>query len=422
MSRKKTKQRTSDATARRRVLWAGIALVLAIGICVAVYEMYALNQNPIRTVTALEETVYDTIDTTGFMLRAEQCLDVDLSGYTVPFIQDGGRVPAGAEIAARFADAGSAQRYAQALQLRAEYDRYAALSAGTEYSSMKVEALMEKARLGVCDYLQAVAAGKIADAAAYESDFLDKETALEIAVSGSLDLSAKLAELSKKIEAQDASVGTYETLTTGADAGGYFFSETDGFEDTLSYADAEHLTVEQLEKAMAAEPASSKGGKIVKNHVWYITAILDAHDAESLAAVKGKVRIRFPQVGAEDVQATFYAANPDANGKSTVVFRCIEVSEQLLRLRKTQIVIVRGEKKGFKVPSSAVRILDRDGEQVRGVYVLRGNIVSFRKLNSVYAGEDFVLSAPKAESGYIKLYDEIITGGKDLHDGAVVYQ
>ena len=304
MSRKKTKQRTSDATTRRRVLWAGIALVLAIGICVAVYEMYALNQNPIRTVTALEETVYDTIDTTGFMLRAEQCLDVDLSGYTVPFIQDGERVPAGAEIAARFADAGSAQRYAQALQLRAEYDRYAALSAGTEYSSMKVEALMEKARLGVCDYLQAVAAGKIADAAAYESDFLDKETALEIAVSGSLDLSAKLAELSKKIEAQDASVGTYETLTTGADAGGYFFSETDGFEDTLSYADAEHLTVEQLEKAMAAEPASSKGGKIVKNHVWYITAILDAHDAESLAAVKGKVRIRFPQVGAEDVQAT----------------------------------------------------------------------------------------------------------------------
>ena len=45
----------------------------------------------------------------------------------------------------------------------------------------------------------------IAAAKTYENDFLGQETALEIAVTGDLDLSAKMAEIPQKLQAQEAS-------------------------------------------------------------------------------------------------------------------------------------------------------------------------------------------------------------------------
>ena len=416
-SRKRSARSGTEILVRRILL----AVLIVAAVCFGIYELYVLNQNPIRTFTARQETVCDTLRTTAFILRDEQSIQSDLSGYTVLFAQDGERVEANAQIAARFPDSGSAQRYAQGIALRRDYERYAALSTGREYSSMKVESLMKQAADSVCDFLQTADSGSVAAARQSESDFLDRETALEIAVGGSIDLSGKLAELSQKIQAQDAMEGAYETISTGVETGGYFFSETDGCEDVLDYGEVDSLTVEQLRSALGEKTARMSGGKIVKSHVWYIAAIIDTKKAEMLSDLKGSVRISFPLTGVQDVQTSVYRVNVGENGESVVVFRCIEVSEQLLRLRREEIDIVMDELTGFKVPNTAVRVIDIDGEQVRGVYVLRGNIVSFRRLNPVLTGKDFVLSAPSSKGNYIRQYDEIITGGKNLHDGAVVY-
>ncbi len=403
----------------RRIL---ICVLVAAAAGFGVYELYTLNQNPIRTFTATQETVCKTVRTTAFILRDEQSIQADLSGYTVLFAQDGERVEADAHIAARFADAGSAQRYAQGISLRRDYERYAALSTGREYSSMKVKSLMDKAADSVCGFLQAVDSGSVAAARASESDFIDRETALEIAVGGSIDLSGKLADLSQKIRAQEAIEGEYETIATGVETGGYFFSESDGCEDLLSYAEVDDLTVGQLREALRETPTRIDAGKIIKSHVWYIAAVVDTQTAETLSDRKDNVRISFPLTGVQDVHARVECVNVEPGGESVVVFRCIEVSEQLLRLRREEIDIVMDELTGFKVPNTAVRVVEIDGAQVRGVYVLRGNIVSFRRINAVLTGEDFVLSAPSPKGNYIRQYDEIISGGKNLHDGAVVYQ
>ena len=85
------------------------------------------------------------------------------------------------------------------------------------------------------------------------------------------------------------------------------------------------------------------------------------------------------------------------------------------------------EKTGFKVPVQAIRVIEKDGVSLRGVYILRGNIVSFRLLNAVYSGKDFLLTAPKERTSkdpysYVSQYDEIILGGKKLYDGALLFQ
>ncbi|MBQ7543104.1 MAG: hypothetical protein IJT44_12525 [Clostridia bacterium] len=439
------RRRTADARMRRRMRRIVIAAVTASLLIFTVYEVHTLRKNPVQTTTALEDTVYDYVDTQAFILRDEQSVDADLSGYTVPFVQDGDRVESNAQIAARFADAGSAQRYHNLKDLRAEYDRYAALSSGREYSSMKVRALMQKSADRMCTYLQALDSGNIADAKSYESDFIGQETALDIAVTGDLDLSQKLSELSQKIRAEETTIGEYEAITTGVDSAGYFFSRTDGYEDVLSYADADALTVSQLERALKRKPAKTAGGKIVKTHVWYIAAVVDAQAADTLTDKKGTVRISFPKAGVPDVHASVYALHSEPDGRCAAVFRCIEVSEPLLRLRKTEAHIIMGEKTGFKVPLDAVRILDMDvydenGNIVRNddgtpkqaktrcVFILRGNVVSQRRLNVVYTDENYLLSAPpdpndgSMSGSYVKRYDEIITGGKNLYAGAVIYE
>ena len=53
--------------------------------------------------------------------------------------------------------------------------------------------------------------------------------------------------------------------------------------------------------------------------------------------------------------------------------------------------------------------------------MLSGNIAKFRKVNIVYSEEDYVLSlAEEGQDGYVRLYDNIITEGKDLYDGKVL--
>ena len=427
----------------RRIVVAAIVTGLIVAL---VYEVGKLRQNPIRTTTAVEETVYDAVETEAFVLRDEQTIQTDLSGYTVLFVQDGERVGSDAQIAARFADSGSAKRYADLVELRAEYERYTALSNGREYSSMKVEALMQKAADKVCAFIDAADSGNIAAAKTFENDFLGQETALEIAVTGDLDLSSKIADLSQKLQAQEATVGDYESVTTGVSSSGYFFSRTDGCEDVLSYADADKLTVEQIELALKEKPAQSSGSKIVKSHVWYVAAILETTTAEKLTVKKSTVRISFPKAGVPDVQASVYALHPQSDGRCAAVFRCIEVSESLLRLRKGDARIIFGEKTGYRIPLNAVRYLDMNtydengkpvvdekGDNVtaktRCVFILRGNVVSQRRLYVIYTGEDFLLSGtPDIErdrtltGNYVDRYDEIITGGKNLHAGAVIYE
>ena len=52
-------------------------------------------------------------------------------------------------------------------------------------------------------------------------------------------------------------------------------------------------------------------------------------------------------------------------------------------------------------------------ERVRGVYVLSGEQPEFRKLDVIYEGADYVISAQTNESGYLMLYDSIIRKGID---------
>ena len=66
---------------------------------------------------------------------------------------------------------------------------------------------------------------------------------------------------------------------------------------------------------------------------------------------------------------------------------------------------------------SAIRY-NNDGE--RGVFVVQSGKLVFRKIDVEYWGDDYIICQSSADDGYLKLYDKIVTEGKDLYEGKVV--
>ena len=115
---------------------------------------------------------------------------------------------------------------------------------------------------------------------------------------------------------------------------------------------------------------------------------------------------------------TVYASNKDNNGKMAVVFRCDYMSAELSTIRQEPMQIQLVKHTGLTVPKRAIVI---DENQQAGVYVRSGNVVAFRKINQLYSEPaDYVVCEDISESGYLKMYDDIIVGGRDLYDGKII--
>ena len=110
--------------------------------------------------------------------------------------------------------------------------------------------------------------------------------------------------------------------------------------------------------------------------------------------------------------------------------------------RRMTVETVAYETGGYRIPVEAVVTLTsgKTGESVTGVYVLAGNVVEFRKI-SIYVRRDGYIIAQTYEDvqayldsltdeerakrtadgwGYLRLNDNIITGGNELYEGKVI--
>jgi hypothetical protein len=84
-----------------------------------------------------------------------------------------------------------------------------------------------------------------------------------------------------------------------------------------------------------------------------------------------------------------------------------------------------GALSGYRVPSESLRTVN--GE--RGVYILVGNVVEFRRVTVIGEGRGYYIVATyesDAEEGsvsktpYLYINDLIITSGNDLYDGKLI--
>lgn len=212
----------------------------------------------------------------------------------------------------------------------------------------------------------------------------------------------------------------------------YFVSYADGYEDKLSISNLDSITKQDIVAVTNDESIKNDTiiGKTIASYGWYMIGMID--NTEIGFQVGDSVIIHL-STSAATTKATVTELRPgDSDNETMIVLYSENMTSDFVQHRTERVRVVKGDYDGIKVPRTAIRFRDIPEETTnvltgevtttlvnyRGVYILDGEEVSFRKLDVIYEGDNYVLSDVNKDSDYLQLYDSIIVEGIDASGGA----
>ncbi len=450
-----------NSVIKKTVLFIVYALAVFYIVYLA-YNAFDANYSPVKTETAVMKTVEKSIETKVFIVRDENYISGKASGTVVPLVEDGQRVAEGQDIGAVFASDEAAEDYLERKKLESELSRFEDIDGSESLNIRNITTYNNTTDEEFLKLVAAISNGDFSSAGEFAYSVRDRETSKQISLGYDVDTSSIISNLKAQISALSEDTPSY----LKADNTGYYISSTDGYEQTLSYEKVKELTSSDIERAISSEPDESKIsniGKLVNNFNWYVVASVDRNDADEITVGK-TLKVRFLDSSSDDIEAKVSAINSDASGKVSLILKCNTINPDNSQLRIENAEIIVETISGYRVPKEAIRTLDG----VNGVYIKRGNLVNFRRITTLYTGDDFVIAATyEAENAryenekneieeenriytnqlsrrlgeepewiienedifsrsrllaksYIKLYDEVIVEGNGLYDSKIV--
>lgn len=194
---------------------------------------------------------------------------------------------------------------------------------------------------------------------------------------------------------------------------GYFVSYADGYEDILTPESLETIGADEIKKITSnPETHSNAGiGKIINGYSWKLVGIVD--NSQSRYTVGSSVELTF-SLTPEAITATVDEIRPTDNpAESIIILSSDKLTFELVQHRVERVGMTVCEHNGIYVPRKAIRFNSK-GE--KGVYVLMGQGIIFKKLDVIYEGDDFVLTSNTGRTDYVLLYDDIIVDGISAQD------
>lgn len=398
------------------------SIVAIVSVCVfffsyIVYHMVSHSNNEIKTEFALKETVYKTIDTKCFVIRDEEFIKSNAQGTTVSFATNGDRVASGDTVSIVFSSSEDAATYLKAQELKKDIEHYEELSGQANFQALNINSLNKKINRELYDYLDSVETRDFKNAIPSVELFRDSIVGMQIATGKTLDFSDNLVQLNEELSSLDS--GNLDFTEIKSKNAGYFISGADGYESTLKFSDIDSLTVKDIKKAIKSKPESVSSdivGRTVSSFKWYIACVIDTDKTVDITFDK-KLYINFPESGIERLPVTLYRIGDKGEKDTVVIFCCDEMNKSLSDFRIEDIEIITDEYSGYKISNTSIRNID--GQQ--GVYIVRGNLMGFRKIRVIYSTKDYsIVDNPDNSSGYIKLYDKVVTEGVDLYDNKLI--
>lgn len=248
--------------------------------------------------------------------------------------------------------------------------------------------------------------------------------------------------ITRHVENFDAQIRSLEAqrtaLITGSgaaaesvysDCAGYYYSDIDGFEEIFSSEKISNLTLDEYDSLIssAADVSLQKNkqggtncGKIVTEYNWYIGVRITTEESRSYT--EGYTyNVIFPYNSDIRISMILDRMILQADDDRVVlVFRTNTIPEHFSFLRRQTVQIVIETWEGYKVPLSAVRIVDG----VQGVYILEGYIVEFRRIEPLCEIDGYFIcrenNGTEEDADMLELYDHIIINGKNLYSGKII--
>lgn len=409
---------------KRRSATPLYVLLAVVMIAACIYQIFKINYTPVKTEIALEKTISRSVTTNAFVVRDETYITADVSGTLVPLVADGKRVARGDNVAVVFTSEDSARTYSQMQELQSQIAYYESLKNKIGIQTSDVEALDDRIYAACESYVQAIAKGNMDNLGSYSDAVCEAITSRQLSTGTVIDPTEKLAALHTQLAALQENAGGYTTVQ--ANNPGYYIAHVDGYENAISYADAKTADGETIERLLEMSPVPSTQlqncmGKLVDSFNWYFLCVLDAESAAGLQTGE-TVTVEFPLTAAESIAAQVVSIQNSGTDKIAVALRSNLMNTQYAGLRKEQIRLVLENFTGLQISNQAIR--EVDGE--KGVYIVSGNIVKFKKIHIAYSDAQYsVCVTPKNKnggdmSGYVSLYDEVIVEGTDLYDGKIL--
>lgn len=406
----------------KRLKTGNILMIVAIILIFSyiLYEAYSVTHIRVQTETAVLSTIYDKIDAKAIVIRDEHPIENAASGVTVPALEDGDKINVGGKVAMVFSSQEAAQSYSEYMRVSKELAYYENLESQTLGQAASVDSINDEIDRKVDSYIRAVSAGKSDKMQTAGNGINEAIVRRQMLIGEEVDLISIIKDLRNRQQGLAQSAKPDSSIDT--DTSGVFSGYTDGYEGLLDYTKAEELTQEQVEKAIetASKPSDSKNeymGKLITTYAWYMECVVDASAVRNLS---NGYKVQVALKDNDDTVLTaqiISGAEPEISQKKTLlVLKCSSMDSKLASLRVTDVEIRIKEYKGIKVPAGALHV--NNGK--KGIYALVSSQVNFREAEVIYSGDDFVLLKydPDNTKG-IRLYDKVITQGKELEDGKV---
>lgn len=391
-----------------------------VGLCIIAYFIYQvvqMNSVPYKTEIALNRDMQSIIKTEAFIIRDETYITTDNTGGTVVSIaEDGKRVSSGDGVAVVFPSAESAAAYVRINELEKEIEYYSQLKnrvgIGTNAPS-SYSKLIDDACISFITASRESIGSNFDDTL---TDLRDAITARQLAVGEELSVDAKLAEL--QAELISINQGNVNYKTVASPNSGYYIGSVDGYENTVDYNNVTALDCQAINNLLSAkkqDTPSNVMGKLVDEFDWYLVCNISYNESGNIQVGK-TVKVNVPNTAVGTITCTVMSKGDKEDEQVALVLKCNLMNRDVANLRIHDIEIIVDDYMGIRINNKAIR--EVDGE--KGVYVQRGNIIQFKKINIIESSEDYSIVESVADSEYVQQYDSIITEGVDLYDGKVV--
>ncbi len=258
-----------------------------------------------------------------------------------------------------------------------------------------------------------------------KDDLLVMLSTYQIITDSNVDFTQRMLDINSRLnQLRLESVAASETLVS--DRSAYFVSHVDGYEQTFTIDSIDSITPEMIKDAQDTRIDDSRVvGKPIDGYEWLLAGVVDNTRKEY--EIGSTVKLSF-----KTTAETFNGKIVDVRGSSeqtVIIFSCDQFNYDLVQHRCLDVKLIKGPYSGLKVPRESIRFKTiteniKDTEtgidsevtkNYRGVYIREGEQVEFRKIDVVYEGSDYVLSAPNDDKSYLSLYDDILIEGENAN-------
>ncbi len=407
---------------------SGLQRVAAIllGIAALIYAIYHIANlfgEEITTIASGMTTETTVVDTTGYIFRDEKLLVSENAGVANYTVEDGARVSVGDEVA-RVHKSGSASSKSL---LKILDKRIALLEKSTE--SGRVLADLPDVNDDIMDsyysLARMLAEGETGGIAKQADKLLIAMNEYSLLTDESSSVKDTLSTMKKQRDGILQSGGSSVVEKTGES--GYFYSYADGLEETFTLAAADAMTEQtyyELASMRAPKLSQNVYGKLSDSSEWRFVVKVSALERSYFKLEDGETKtydVRFTENGNTLIPMTLESVIEDERGGGKIlVFHADRLPDGFVFNRCQTVSIEVSSISGIYVPRSAVH----SSGGYDHVYVLKGSVVSYRRIEIIHEGKDYYLVMDGAPSEsrveYLGTNELIIVEGSNLFDGRIL--